>query len=265
MTDPGDPFSEALNPLLLSSRIVFVHSSWSEMASLSTSPLQLLEALCQAVGEEGTVVVPTYPMRGSSDAYLARNPRFDSRKTPSQVGLLTELFRRMPGAVRSLHPTHSVAARGAKAIELTKGHELCDTPFDENSPFHRMYEGDALVLNLGVQTVSFRHLADHLIQDSLDHEIYSSRRVQVLLVDERGRELWMETRGHNPEIECNYRVTLARLREEGGTTLVAVGSSELELIPVRSYIERYHRCYREGELRFFARSAKERQRGGGRR
>jgi hypothetical protein len=122
-----------------------------------------------------------------------------------------------------------------------------------------MYENDALVLNLGVQTVSFRHLADHLIQDSLDHDVYSSRRFEVLLVDELGRELLMETRGHNPEIKCNYRIALARLREEGGTTLVAVGPSELELIPVRSYIERYHRCYREGELRFFARSAVERQ------
>lgn len=257
MTDPGDRFSEALNQLSLSGRIVFVHSSWSEMAPLANSPLQLLVALCQAVGEKGTVVMPTYPLRGLSDTYLASNRRFDWRRTPSQVGLLTELFRRMPGTRRSLHPTHSVAARGAKATELTRGHELCPTPFDENSPFHRMFEGDALVLNLGVQTVSFRHLADHMLQDSLDHDVYSSRHVQVTLVDEQGRELWMETRGHNPEITCNHRLALGRLREEGGTTLVAVGPSKLELIPVRAYMERYHRCYREGELRFSARSAEE--------
>ena len=28
----------------------------------------------------------------------------------------------------------------------------------------------------------------------------------------------------------------------------------LELIPVRPYVELYHRCYREGQLRFFPRS-----------
>ena len=201
--------------------------------------------------------MPAYPMRGSSDTYLASNPRFDWRRTPSQVGLLTEVFRRMPGTRRSLHPTHSVAARGAEATELTEDHEMCATPFDETSPFHRIYDGDGLVLNLGVRTVSFRHLADHLLQDSMDHDVYSSRRARVLLIDELGTEHWMETRGHNPGITCNHGIVLDRMREEGGTTRVAAGLSSLELIPVRGYVKRYHRCYREGELRFFPQRAEE--------
>jgi aminoglycoside 3-N-acetyltransferase len=259
MNEPADRISAALDRFPLAGRIVFVHSSWSEMAPLAKSPLQLLDALYHAVGDGGTVVMPTYPMRNEelSDVYLASNRRFDWRRTPSQVGLLTELFRRVPGTRRSLHPTHSVAARGARATELTEGHELCPTPFDENSPFHRMYEGDAVVLCLGVRTMSFRHLADHLLQDSLDHDVYSSRRVRVLLLDELGNKCWMETRGHNPGITCDHEVVLDRLREEGGITRLAVGTSQLELTPVRSYVERHHRCYREGELRFCSRDAEE--------
>jgi len=250
-----DGFSSALGQLPLAGRIVFVHSSWSEMAPIARSPLELLTALGHAVGEAGTVVLPTYPMTGLSDTYLASNPRFDCRRTPSQVGLLSELFRRLPDTTRSLHPTHSVAARGMKAVELTTGHELCPTPFDENSPFHRMYEADALVLNLGVRTVSFRHLADHLLQDSISHDVYSSRRVRVSLIDTEGTEHWMETRGHNPGITCNHGVVLDRMRQEGGTTVVPAGASSLELIPVRSFVELYHRCHREGVLRFFSRGA----------
>jgi aminoglycoside 3-N-acetyltransferase len=260
MTDPLDLFSQALEELPLAGRVIFVHSSWSEMAQSASSPMQLLAALEQAVGEGGTLVMPTYPMRGLSDVYLVRNPRFDWRRTPSKLGLLSELFRRVPGTRRSLHPTHSVAARGTRAMELTEGHERCSTPFDEGSPFHRMYEGDAVVLNLGVSSMTFRHLADHLLQDSLEHDVYSSRRVRVLLLDERGNERWMETRGHNPKITCNGEVVLDRLREEGGITRLAVGTSELELIPVRSYVERHHRCYRERDLRFFPRSDEELQR-----
>jgi aminoglycoside N3'-acetyltransferase len=251
----SDGFSAVLGEFSLAGRVIFVHSSWSEMAPIAESPLQLLAALGDAVGEAGTVVLPTYPMRGLSDTHLASNPQFDWLRTPSQVGLLTELFRRLRGTLRSLHPTHPVAARGAMAARLTTGHELCPTPFDEHSPFHRMYEADALVLNLGVRTVSFRHLADHLLQGSLSHDVYSSRRVRVSLIDAQGTERWMETRGHNPGITCNHEIVLDRMREEGGTTRVPAGQSSLELIPVRSYIDLYHRCYREGVLCYFPRRA----------
>jgi aminoglycoside 3-N-acetyltransferase len=253
MSGRPDLFSEALDRLPLRDRIIFVHSSWSKMASVAESPMQLLDALCGAVGEGGTLVMPTYPMRGRSAVYLASSPSFDWHRTPSQTGLLTELLRRMPGTRRSLHATHAVAARGARATELTEGHELCPTPFDENSPFQRMHAGEALVLNLGVRLMTFRHLADHLLQDSLEHDVYSKRHVRVLLVDEHGNERWMETRGHNPEITCNREIVLKRLRDEGATIHVAAGIAEMELIPVRAYIARHHRCYREGELRFFRR------------
>src|SRR5881397_1311983 len=42
--------------------------------------------------------------------YVQKNPKFDLRRTPSKVGPLTEVFRPLPSVVRSLHPTHPVAA-----------------------------------------------------------------------------------------------------------------------------------------------------------
>lgn len=244
--------------------MVFVHSSWAALSSLLDSWTQAIDLLRESVGSGGTLVMPTYPMQGLSQAHLDAHPFFDCRRTPSQAGLLTEIFRRMSNVRRSVHPTHPVAASGLRAVELTEGHERSSTPFDANSPFHRMYEADAVVLTLGVRNMTFRHLADHLIRDSLPHDIYSDRVTRVRIIDCDGVEGYMETRGHNPFIKCNHEVVLDRMRGGLGslrrilrrgavTQRRNVGGLRVERIPVRPYVAMYRRCYRDGTLVFFPR------------
>jgi len=45
-----------------------------------------------------------------------------------------------------------------------------------------MYEANAVVLNLGVRTMTFRRLADHLLRDSLPHDVYSDRPTSVRII-----------------------------------------------------------------------------------
>jgi hypothetical protein len=237
----------ALEQLDVRDRVVFVHSSWTALSSLVDSWRQAIDLLSESIGRGGTLVMPTYPMRAYSQTHLDEHPFFDCRHTPSQAGLLTEIFRRLPDVRRSVHPTHPVAAR-----------------------FHRMYESGAVVLNLGVRNMTFRHLADHLIQDSLPHDIYADRVTRVRIIDCEGVEGYMETRGHNPLIACNHWVVLNRMRRGGGLRFVQplrrlllrrpvterrkVKGLLVEWIPVRPYVALYHRCYRDGRLRFFPRT-----------
>jgi len=270
MSDGLQRLRSALERLNLRDNIVFVHSSWAALSHLGESWKPVIELLCRAVGGGGTLVMPAYPMRALSQTHLELHPFFDCRRTPSQAGLLSEIFRRLSQVRRSLHPTHSVAAWGARAAELTTGHEHSPTPFDESSPFQKMYEGEAMVLNLGVRRMTFRHLADHLIQDELPHSVYADQAIRVRLIDAMGVEKWMEARGHNPLVTCNHEVVLDLMRREGakmpprpahrmggngaGTLCQEVDGILLESIPVRPYVELYHRCYREGKLQFFLRN-----------
>jgi aminoglycoside N3'-acetyltransferase len=264
----GEALRAAIGRLDVRGRVVFVHNSWTALSRLMASWSQALDLLRESVGETGTLVMPTFPMRGLSQIHLDEHPFFDCRRTPSQVGLLTEIFRRMPDVRRSVHPTHPVAACGPRAAELTEGHERSSTPFDSNSPFHRMYEADAVVLNLGVRNfMSFRHLADHLIRAELPHDIYSDRVTRVRIIDCEGVESQMETRGHNPFVMCNHEIVLDRMRRGGGrrrlqplrrvllrgavTERRDTGGVLVEWIPVRPYVASYHRCCRSGRLRFF--------------
>jgi len=270
MSDGLQRLQAALDRLDLRDRIVFVHSSWTALSHLVDSWKPVIELLRRSVGSRGTLVMPAYPMRGLSQRHLEQHPSFDWRRSPSQAGLLSEIFRRMSGVQRSLHPTHSVSAWGAGAVDLTTGHDHSAVPFDDCSPFQKMYDRGAMVLNMGERRMTFRHLADHLLQDELSHDVYAEETIRVRLIDSRGVESWMETRGHNPLVTCNHEIVLDRMRQIGaespsrpvhgiggsgaGTVCVEVGGTHLELTPVRPYVEMYQRCYREGELHFFPRA-----------
>src|ERR1700712_3235294 len=89
---------------LASGGVGLVPSAFSALGYFGPGPTGLIELLQEFVGPTGTIVMPTFSMAGSMAEYLRGQPRFDVRHTPSTSGALTEVFRKYPGVVRSLHP-----------------------------------------------------------------------------------------------------------------------------------------------------------------
>jgi len=126
--------------------LLLVHSSLSSLGYVSGGARGVIEALQEAVGPQGTLAMPAHSWNR-----MERGCReFDARRTPSCVGRITEVFRRLPGVVRSLHPTHSVAARGPLAEWLVAGHHESQTPCGEGTPYARIMGRGGQVLLLGV-------------------------------------------------------------------------------------------------------------------
>jgi aminoglycoside 3-N-acetyltransferase len=113
---------------------VVVHSS---LRAVGHGPDELIDALLATVA---LVVAPTFTYD---------NHGYDPAETPGRTGAVAEALRRRPDAVRSLHPTYSVAALGAGAGELCVGHELVEATAVD-SPLDRLARGGGLVLLLGV-------------------------------------------------------------------------------------------------------------------
>src|SRR4029078_7739547 len=105
----------------------------------------VISALRAAIGPDGTLVLPTHSWERAGHGDFT----FDLMTTPSCVGAISEVFRRLPGIVRSLHPTHSVAAIGPRARALIDGHERALTPCGEGTPYARLIEAGGQILFLG--------------------------------------------------------------------------------------------------------------------
>jgi aminoglycoside 3-N-acetyltransferase len=145
---------------------VMAHISMNELALAApeVNALALIRMLEGLLTPTGTLLLLTSPFSGLEASYLATRPSFDVRRTPSRMGLATELLRRMPGTIRSLHPTHPVAARGAHAAELLATHHEGET-FAESSPFclMRAYDGVVIGIGLGVRRAfTITHCGEYL-------------------------------------------------------------------------------------------------------
>jgi len=87
---------------------VLVHSSLSSLGCVEGGADAVIDALLDVLGPGGTLVVPT--LTGTESLSAENPPRYDPDATPCWTGRVPETLRRRPGAMRSLHPTHSVAA-----------------------------------------------------------------------------------------------------------------------------------------------------------
>jgi aminoglycoside 3-N-acetyltransferase len=93
----------------------------------------------------GLLIFPTHTWAQMNDKYSV----FDPLTEPSCVGILSNLFLKRPGVLRSLHPTHSVAALGKDAASYVAGEELLDTPCPRRGCWGKLCDRNAKVLFLG--------------------------------------------------------------------------------------------------------------------
>ena len=91
--------------------------------------------------------------------WQGKTPEFHVNSTESCIGVLPNLFRVRAGVVRSLNPSHSVAAIGNSATEFVSGHEMSKTPCGLLSPWRKLYERNAKILHLGspLTATTFMH------------------------------------------------------------------------------------------------------------
>jgi aminoglycoside 3-N-acetyltransferase len=158
---------------------LLVHSSLRSLGWVCGGPVAAVLALLDALGPEGTLVVPAQaaenrdPSRWSDPVVppewwpLIREqlPAYDPAVTPCRsMGLIAETVRTWPGAVRSPHPQTSFAAVGSRAAALMARHDL-DSELGEASPLAALEAVGARVLLLGVGygRCTVFHLAEYRV------------------------------------------------------------------------------------------------------
>lgn len=214
--------------------VVLVHSSLSSFGYVEGGADTVIDALLEVVGESGTVVVPT--LTGSDRLSVENPPVFSPSSTPCWTGLIPETFRRRKGALRSRHPTHSVAAIGARAENLTRGHEYCETPCGVGSPYFKLAELDGYILFLGVglscnttmHTVEeLANVPYHLQPDPVDAKI----------VNDDGTVEVIKTKIHLYGYERDFEKIEPILLSKGMMKIGRIGKAEVRLVKSRPMIE----------------------------
>jgi aminoglycoside 3-N-acetyltransferase len=159
-------------------QILLVHSSMKAIGGWICGGAEtVVRALMAALGEAGTLVMPTHTTQNSDPSYWEIDPippewwqPYRDTLPPYEpaitrtffMGAVPETFRIMPAVQRSTHPYWSMAAWGKHASAVVHPHMLAAGMGDE-SPLGRLYALDAAILLLGVGhgNNTTLHLAEH--------------------------------------------------------------------------------------------------------
>jgi len=235
---------------------VYLQSAMSRFGQIDGGPGTVLGALEEVVGPRGLIAMPAFPIVGGAQEYLESEPVFDLLRTPSRMGAVSEHFRRTPGTVRSLHPTHSICARGPDADAIVAGHESADTPFGHGTPFPRLLERGvrALAFGTGAHVFTFFHTFEDLRPGGFPLDVYLDRRYAVRCIDAEGGEHTVHTRVHDPELAAvridNHSGLERRfqglLLDGGAMRSVRLGKGEILAITAADLIDELERLLGQG-------------------
>jgi len=139
---------------------VLVHTSMKSLGEVEGGCDGLIDGFTSYL-TDGLFIVPTHTW----SAVNKGNPLYDVRKTVPNIGALPTVAAFRKDGVRSLHPTHSVAAFGKRAAEFVKGEEKCGSPCPECGVWARLFDEKAKILLLGVEQNrnTFIHAVDEMI------------------------------------------------------------------------------------------------------
>ena len=162
---------------------IIVHASWRPFYNYKgDGPTGVIAVLRSAVGETGTLLMPSY---GADLSCL------DVNRTKSNVGVLSEVFWRQEGVRRALVPHFTLAGCGPAIDHIFSQERKSSYGFDDFAPYSLAIDSGAkiLLMGLGEDTakISAFHRAGWLLRE--ENSRYATiwgNPVDVRIVDREG-------------------------------------------------------------------------------
>ena len=131
--------------------------SFKSMGYIIGGPQTFIDALLEAVGSEGTIMMNTHTP-SFNPSLMPTNYVFDRAKTMPSTGIVPTSIIKREDSIRSLHPTCSVACIGKMAEYLTIGHDETSNSY---LPYEKLAEIGGKYLAIGIENrlVAIRHEA----------------------------------------------------------------------------------------------------------
>jgi aminoglycoside 3-N-acetyltransferase len=227
---------------------LIVHTSLRSLGWVVGGAQAYIQALLQAVGTAGTVMMPTQSWRNLDPASGAHPdvpeewwplirehwPAYDPVTTPTNgMGVVAELFRTWPGAQRSGHPTRSFAALGPNTERLLVSHAL-EEPFGDASPVKHLYSLDGSILLVGVDHASNTslHLAEYRARYSSKRYVQESSAIFV-----NGVRQWITYSSPNLFDSHDFAELGVAYEAEHGIVPTRIGNAPVRLLRQRPIVD----------------------------
>jgi aminoglycoside 3-N-acetyltransferase len=221
---------------------ICVQSSLSNIGRRESSPDQIIEGLQESVGETGCVIMPAYNFHSWTEHAL-----FHYHETKSEVGHLTEHFRKYKGVQRTKHPIHSLSVWGKHVEELIQ----IDTvnSFAHDSVFSKLFDLNIKYITLGTG-LSMPFLPCHFTESRLGVGYRTMKLFAGQYVSREGVE---ESKNYGFEVKKEEFRTMISPVYEAHIDMHKSGTVSMETIHDTAICWSNAREYDEGFVNFMRR------------
>ena len=162
-------------------KIVTVHTSLKAVGKIDGGGETLLSALIDFFTQDGGLLcIPTHTW--DVDVY-------DRREAYSCIGVLPQLAAAHPDAVRTLHPTHSMAVFGEseKIADFISNEAHADSPANPRGCYGKLLNSDGYVLLIGVgqEKNTFIHCIEEML---IAHQRLTKYKAEKTIIHKDGTE-----------------------------------------------------------------------------
>ena len=152
-TSLKDLSQKIINLKIPPSSTVMIHSSLLKFGIIENGIEGLLKCIVESLVGDTTILMPSFTFGFSESRY------WSAKNTKSEMGALTEFFRKQEGTIRTLHPFHSVVAYGAHSKDFSTCNSL--SSFGKGSPFEKLIDLNAYNLSLGTEFIGGATFVHH--------------------------------------------------------------------------------------------------------
>ncbi len=213
---------------------VLVHTSLKAIGEIAGGAETLLSALIEFFAQNGGLLcVPTHTW----DSEV-----LDLRRNDSCIGVLPRIAAGHKDAVRTLHPTHSMAVFGEtkRVFAFCKGENQVDTPTSPDGCYGKIYKegGYILLIGVGHEKNTFLHCVEEML---CVPKRLTKEKVERTIIHRDGsaekRHLhWFYT-DEIPDVSENFGKFEAAFRHHGCILDGTIGNAKVQLCSAKKMKE----------------------------
>ena len=158
--------------------LLMVHSSLSSIGFVEGGAKTIVDCLLDVLGNEGTLVVPTFTYPSAFTDSADEMWVFDPSSTNSGVGSITNEVIRRSSSRRSIHLWHSVSSIGPLSELIVSAGRSSAWDFDSPMSWILSNGGSILLLGVPYQNLTAIHVWEVEFQVDYRRDYYIERRLR---------------------------------------------------------------------------------------
>lgn len=228
---------------------VLIHISLKAVGETEGGADGIIDAFSECL-QDGLFIVPTHTW----GTVNKKQPVYDVNTSVPCIGTLPTIAAFRKDGIRSLHPTHSIWAKGKKAAEFVKGEGDVQSPAPRQGAWNRLADVGAKILLIGV-----KHNRNTFIHSIDEYAAYPDRigetPYDVTIIDYDGNENTHPMHPHccskTNDVSQFYVNFEKPLLEMGAQRMGRFGNAEVRVVDARMCRDIISRIYRRSEEDIF--------------